>query len=76
MQDMNHTQQKIADYLSGKQAPSEHDLRCFVGMIETGEATYADFIAVGGEELAKAVGEKRSAITRRVWRMGQENINE
>ena len=39
---MSEIQQKIRDYL-------------FVGMIETGEATYADFSEVGGEDLVNQV---------------------
>lgn len=55
---MNEAQQKICDYLSsglrGEQ-PTTHTLRCFVGMIEGGEATWGDFRAVGGEPLVAAV---------------------
>lgn len=39
-------QQKIVEYLDGKDAPSKHDLRCFAGMIQTGEASPSDFAAV------------------------------
>ncbi len=31
---------------------SEFNMRCLVGMIETGEILRADLVAVGGEELA------------------------
>lgn len=31
------------------------NLQCFVGMIETGEATYDDFESVGGVELSAAI---------------------
>jgi len=56
-------QQKIADYLEHylyaiKPAPphvSQYTLRCFVGMLETGEATIDDFRATGGDRLAKIV---------------------
>lgn len=54
---MHDIQQTIRDYLDGERDPalpfngdrqpvSEHTLRCFVGMIETGEAVAADFDAV------------------------------
>ena len=51
----------IAAYIQGKDSPSAHDLQCFVGMIETGEALYDDFVAVGGKELETAVCETREA---------------
>lgn len=46
---------KIRDYLSIAETPTKHTMICFVGMIETGEATPSDFAAVGGNELAKKV---------------------
>lgn len=61
---MSEIQNKIADYLDWDSSagvalkPGEfraESLLCFVGMIETGEATYADFEAVGGVVLAAAV---------------------
>ena len=52
----------IADYLRGKDTPSSFDLRCFVGMIDTGEALYDDFVAVGGKDLETAVCETREAL--------------
>lgn len=45
----------IRSYMKDKEKPTEFDLRCFVGMIETGEATYEDFDAVGGLSLADLV---------------------
>jgi hypothetical protein len=45
----------IGRYMKGKSKPSDFDLRCFVGMIETGEAIYEDFEAVGGLSLANLV---------------------
>ena len=29
--------------------PTDHTIRCFIGMIQTGEATVDDFHAVGGD---------------------------
>jgi hypothetical protein len=52
---MTDIQQKIADYLKHPGSGEPFTLRCFVGMIETGEATPADFEAVGGIELRKQV---------------------
>ncbi len=52
---MTEIQQKIADYIGDKSGASDFDLLCFVGMLETGEATTGDFRAVGGELLALAV---------------------
>ena len=45
----------ITDYMHGKSEPSRHDLLCFVGMLESGEATVHDFAFVGGIELAAKV---------------------
>ena len=52
---MTDIQQKITDYLRRGSVVSDFALRCFVGMIETGEATPADFEAVGGIELRQKV---------------------
>ena len=52
---MTPAREKIADYLRNKSRPSEHDLLCFVGMIETGEADMEDFAIVGGIELVRLV---------------------
>jgi len=57
---MTDIQKKITDYLNpnylNPAGPmSDFTLRCFVGMIETGEATPADFEAVGGIELRRKV---------------------
>lgn len=41
---MTNIQKTISEYLRG--AVSEYTMRCFVGMIETGEAVAADFEAV------------------------------
>ena len=56
---MTPAREKIADYLRNKSRPSEHDLLCFVGMIETGEAGYDDFMAVGGVVLTAAVAKRK-----------------
>lgn len=48
-------QTDIKRYMEGSEKPSEFTMRCFVGMIETGEAIYADFEAACGRELAEAV---------------------
>ena len=45
----------IRAYMNGKKQPSAFDLRCFIGMIETGEATLDDFQQAGGEALASIV---------------------
>jgi hypothetical protein len=58
---MNAIQTTIADYIRSNAEPSQHTLRCFVGMIETGEAVVADFAAVGGEKLAALVMEATNA---------------
>ena len=72
---MSEIQQKIRDYLRGAGPISDFTLCCFVGMVETGEATYADFSEVGGEDLVNNVrGYERVLATksvRRVWRLGQ-----
>ena len=52
---MTDIQKKIADYLKPAGPMSDFALRCFVGMLETGEATPADFEAVGGIELRQKV---------------------
>ena len=41
------------------QEPDDFTLRCFRGMLETGDATLADFDAVGGPQLALAVEQWR-----------------
>jgi len=46
---MTPIQNHIADYWNGSH--SDFTLRCLVGMLETGEAVEADFIAVGGIDL-------------------------
>lgn len=50
-----YIQKTIASHMKGKQQPSLHDLRCFIGMIETGEATIEDFTAAAGERVAALV---------------------
>jgi hypothetical protein len=62
---MNAIQTTIADYIRSNAEPSQHTLLCFVGMIETGEAVIADFVAVGGEKLAKLVASAMGATNAR-----------
>jgi len=61
---MTEMQNHIAQHIrGGKFDPDKstddqvslHNMMCFVGMIETGEATYDDFEAVGGMVLVAAV---------------------
>ena len=52
---MTDIQQKITDYLRFPGSGEPFTLRCFVGMIETGEATLDDFESVGGIELRQKV---------------------
>ena len=52
---MSEIQNTIASYLKDKLGPSDSDMRCFVGMTETGEATLEDFFAVGGIVLQSMV---------------------
>jgi len=49
---MNDAQTKIVKYLRPAGPISDFTYRCFVGMMETGEALYDDFKRAGGEELA------------------------
>lgn len=48
-------QKKIAERMVGKAGPDPADWREFVRMIDTQEATVADFVAVGGFNFAVAV---------------------
>ena len=59
---MTPIQDKIAAYMQGKTLPGAIDAMAFVGMIESGEATYEDFEAVGGEVLAAAVAKSKQNI--------------
>lgn len=61
-------QDKIRDYLTPRgaskhtlQCLTEHTLQCFVGMVQTGEASLSDFEAVGGDTLRTAVAESLGA---------------
>ena len=55
----NHSsiQSLIASYTAGREPLNLGlaTLQCFVGMLETGEATIEDFRVAGGSELAKLV---------------------
>lgn len=53
--DVNPTVKHIRDYLKADGPISDFTYRCFVGMIETGEADYSDFATAGGDELAAKV---------------------
>ena len=59
---MNEIQATIRNYLGGKSEVSVFNMQCFVGMIETGEATYDDFEAVGGVVLAAAVAKAKQDV--------------
>ena len=56
---MNKAQRKIMQYLNRSAGNcnhvSEHTLRCFLGMIETGEATIDDMKKCGGEYLLNGI---------------------
>lgn len=57
-----HSKNLINDYLKHAERTDSGELSrftilCFVGMIETGEATYADLIEVAGGPVARRVGE-------------------
>ena len=43
---LSDIQKKIADYMGDDDSPSKFNLRCFAGMIQTGEATLSDFLEV------------------------------
>lgn len=63
--------QKIYQYLARSAGtcnlPTDHCLRCFVGMIQTGEAAVEDMEAVGGQwlvdELVRVCGENGWSLT-------------
>jgi len=52
-------QSTIREYMGKKTEPSIFDLNSFVGMIETGEARYLDFEAVGGKVLAAQIAKSK-----------------
>jgi len=61
---MSHIQNTIRKYIvsdrmTGRTECSVFHMRCFVGMIETGDATYEDFKAVGGIVLVAAVAKAK-----------------
>ena len=62
---MSEIQMTIARYLRASAGtanhPTEYCFRCFVGMIETGEATIDDFREVGGEWLANEVSSRKES---------------
>ena len=63
---MSEIQATISRYLRASAGtgnhPTEYCFRCFVGMLETGEATLDDFDAVGGSWLRKQVEQRQGAI--------------
>lgn len=42
--------------------PTDHTIRCFLGMVETGEATWHDVRAAGGEWLVGQVVDMRKKV--------------
>lgn len=42
--------------------PTTHSMLCFVGMIETGEATWDDFREVGGDVLVAAIAKAKEKL--------------
>jgi hypothetical protein len=52
---MSEIQRTIQQYGVSPERLSNFTVRCFVGMLETGEATEADFEAVGGQTLVDVV---------------------
>lgn len=59
---MSDIQKTIRDYIDHTGSNGGHTLRCFVGMIETGEATLEDFRAVGGDDLAASVEQAQEVL--------------
>lgn len=66
--EMNDAERKIRQYLCRSAGScnhiSDHTLRCFVGMLETGEATAADFENAGGPSLKHKVWRKQGQLER------------
>ena len=60
---MTEIQKTISRYLRASAGtanhPTEYCFRCFVGMLETGEATLDDFAAVGGDWLRNEVEQRK-----------------
>jgi hypothetical protein len=59
---MNEIRSIIRNYIGDKREPSIYAMRCFVGMIESGEATFDDFEAVGGTTLSAAVANTKNKL--------------
>ena len=64
-------QNHIADYWNSSR--SDFTLRCLVGMLETGEAVEADFIAVGGIDLWDKVDQWKQRNDRNDERMERDS---
>ncbi len=58
---MNEAQKTIMRYLNrsagNANIPTDHTIRCFVGMIQTGEALMADFESTGGNYVIRRMQE-------------------
>lgn len=63
---MTEIQKTIAQYVLRSAGTcnhmTDHTVRCFIGMTETGEATWDDFRAVGGQKLVDVIQERWEAI--------------
>jgi len=46
-------QETIIAYIEQEPEVSDFTIRCFIGMIETGEATMNDFVTCGGLDVVK-----------------------
>lgn len=61
---MSEVQTKIRQYLARSagncNVPTDHTIRCFIGMIQTGEATIEDFDSVGGQYVVDRITETAS----------------
>ena len=65
---MRASERKVRQYLTRSAGncnhPSLHTIRCFVGMVQTGELTVKDFKRIGGEWL---VDEMQRESERNQW---------
>ena len=65
---MTTGEQLIRSYLTRSAGtcnhPTDHTLRCFLGMVESGEATWCDVRAAGGEWLVERVWEMKERLER------------
>jgi len=76
---MNEIQKKISRYLLASAGtanyPTDHTFLCFVGMIETGEASLNDFEEVGGKWLSQQVLKRHLAMNAEARRTKQSAKN-